>query len=228
MSKVIRGLLKSVRYGTALILTLVLFAAYLPVYWPSSVIAYHIQRWSTPNLPVLQHQWVSHEQISDNIRLAVIASEDQRFFEHWGIDIASLNKAWHEQRKQKRGGSTISQQTAKNVLLWSGRSYLRKGLEFILTPLIELTWGKNRVLTVYLNSIEFGTGIIGVEAAAQHYFQRSAKQLTRSQAALLAAVLPNPHRMKVATPSAYVRQRQQWILKQMAQLGPFAKLEQHQ
>jgi monofunctional biosynthetic peptidoglycan transglycosylase len=161
---------------------------------------------------------------------AVVAAEDQKFLKHNGFDLTAIEKAlaFNAKSKRVRGASTISQQTAKNVFLWTGRSWLRKGLESGLTVLIEGAWGKERILEVYLNSIEFGEGVFGVEAAAQRYFKTSAAKLTKSQAALLAAVLPNPHRLLVKAPSAYVRGRQQWILRQMAQLPSIATQLQSQ
>ena len=151
--------------------------------------------------------------------LAVICAEDQNFDHHWGFDLEAIQESIEEYKKGKRlrGASTISQQTAKNVFLYPSRSWLRKGLEVYFTTLIELIWTKDRILTVYLNSIEFGTGIYGVEAASNYFYGRSADQLSRSQSALLAAVLPNPHRFLVNRPSSYILGRQQWILKQMSQ-----------
>lgn len=142
--------------------------------------------------------------------------------DHWGFDVAAIEKALSHNEKRPtriRGASTLSQQTAKNLFLWDGRSWVRKGLEAGLTAGIELVWTKRRILTVYLNIVEFGDGIFGVEAAAQHFFHKPASRLTTSEAALLAAVLPNPHRFKAGAPSGYVTQRQQWIMRQMRQLG---------
>jgi monofunctional biosynthetic peptidoglycan transglycosylase len=144
---------------------------------------------------------------------------------HHGFDLRAIEKAldYNSKGKKIRGASTISQQTAKNVFLWTGRSWLRKGLETGLTVLLETVWGKPRILEVYLNSIEFGPGVYGAEAAAKRYFGTSAAKLSRSQAALLAAVLPNPHRFSVQKPSAYVSKRQHWILRQMRQLASVQK-----
>ena len=171
----------------------------------------------------LQRDYINIEQMGSNARLAVIAEEDQLFPDHGGFDWKNIEKAMdHNEKKPTRirGASTLSQQTAKNVFLWQGRSWFRKGLELVFTGLIELTWGKERILEVYLNSVEFGPGVFGVEAAAQKFFKRPASKLSRHQAALLAAVLPNPLRFKVQNPSPYVYKRQQWILKQMRQLAP--------
>ena len=154
--------------------------------------------------------------------LAVIAAEDQKFPEHWGFDVAAIEKALdHNERHENRvrGASTLSQQTVKNLFLWDGRSWVRKGLEAGLTLGVETVWSKKRILTVYLNIAEFGDGVFGVEAASQRYFGKPASRLTMSEAALLAAVLPNPLRFKASTPSGYVRSRQAWIMRQMRQLG---------
>ncbi|OBW92423.1 peptidoglycan transglycosylase [Gallibacterium genomosp. 3] len=168
-----------------------------------------------------QHDWVSIDEISPAMQLAVIAAEDQRFPEHWGFDIDAIEKALkhNQSSKRTRGASTISQQTAKNLFLWSDRSWIRKGLEVPITLSLEIFWSKRRILEVYLNIAEFGPGIFGVEAASQYYFKKSAAKLTRYQAALLAAVLPNPILYKANHPSAYVQSRQNWILRQMQQLG---------
>ena len=167
------------------------------------------------------HQWVAWDAISPSVALAVIAAEDQTFFDHHGFDRVQIQKAIaaSQQGERLRGASTITQQTAKNVFLWNGRSFIRKGLEAWFTVLIELCWSKQRILEVYLNSIEFGTDIFGVEAASQAFYRKPAYALTRYEAALLATVLPNPHRMKVSQPSPYMRDRQLWILGQMRQLS---------
>ncbi len=174
-----------------------------------------------------RYHWVAIEQISPAMQLAVIAGEDQRFPEHYGFDLEQMEKAWHAHQRGKklRGASTISQQVAKNLFLWSGRSYLRKALEVWFTALIELLWSKERILEVHLNIVEYGRGIYGVDAASMVYFKRPAAKLTTSQAALMAAVLPNPHRYKVNQPSAFVVRRQAWIEQQMAGLGGKAYLD---
>jgi len=158
------------------------------------------------------------------MRLAAVAAEDQQFIVHHGFDVEAIRKAIEHNAKggSVRGASTISQQTAKNLFLWTGRSWLRKGLEVWFTVLIELTWSKSRILTVYLNSAEFDRGVYGVEAAARHHFGTSAAQLSTRQAALLAAVLPSPLRYDASHPSAYVASRASWIQRQMRQLGPSA------
>jgi monofunctional biosynthetic peptidoglycan transglycosylase len=170
---------------------------------------------------VFRHSWVDLAQISPNLPLAVVASEDQKFPEHWGFDVEAIEKAYqlNQHSHRVRGASTISQQVAKNLYLWSGRSYFRKGLEAYFTLLIEGFWPKRRILEVYLNIAEFGNGTYGAEAAAERFFHRPAARLSRSDAATLAAVLPNPERYSAAAPSRYVLQRRDWILGQMQALG---------
>jgi len=176
----------------------------------------------------LNHQWRDLEQIAANLPLAVIAAEDQRFLRHRGFDFDAIRAArQHNARGGRvRGASTISQQLAKNLFLWSGRSWLRKGLEAWYTLWIELLWPKWRILEVYLNVVEFGDGVYGAQAAAQVMFGRDAARLSQMQSARLAAVLPNPRRYSAAAPGPYVRQRTQWILRQMRQLGGEAHLDE--
>ena len=170
---------------------------------------------------VSRHRWVDLEAISPNLPLAVVASEDQKFPEHRGFDVEAIEKAYslNQHSHKVRGASTISQQVAKNLYLWSGRSYFRKGLEAYFTLLIEALWPKRRILEIYLNVAEFGHGIYGAEAAAQQFFRKPAARLTRADAAVLAAVLPNPERYSAAAPGRYVQQRRDWILGQMQALG---------
>ena len=172
------------------------------------------------------YRWVDLEQISPHAAVAVIASEDQLFPYHTGFDFKSIREAIRANERQAarkrprlRGGSTITQQVAKNLFLWSGRSYLRKGLEAYFTLLIEVSWPKERILEVYLNIAQFGDGIYGVEAAAQRYWRKPASQLDRWEAATLAAVLPNPIRLRANAPSPYVQLRRDQILAQMRGLG---------
>lgn len=157
----------------------------------------------------IHKDWEPYDDISPNLVRAVIAAEDARFCDHDGFDWEAIEKAWkrNQTAKRVRGGSTISNQTAKNVFLWPDRSYLRKGLEFYFTGLIELFWSKKRIVEVYLNVVEFGPGIYGAEAAAQAHFGKRAKDLTRHEAALLAAVLPNPVRWSASRPTSYIRRR---------------------
>lgn len=170
----------------------------------------------------LSKDWVSISNISKNAPQAVIASEDQKFLTHKGFDMEAMEKAWENNKKGKRikGASTITQQTVKNVFLWPSRSYLRKGLEAYFTVLVELIWSKERIIEVYLNVIEMGDGIYGIEAASQAYYKKPAQKLSRSQAAMIAAVLPNPLRWTPTKPTKYIMGRQSWILRQMNNLAP--------
>jgi monofunctional biosynthetic peptidoglycan transglycosylase len=169
----------------------------------------------------LRHSWVPLDRISPNLPLAVVASEDQKFPEHWGFDVEAIERAYALNRHSHRvrGASTISQQVAKNLFLWPGRSYFRKGLEACFTLLIEGLWPKRRILEIYLNTAQFGRGVYGAEAASQHFFHKSAARLNRGDAALLAAVLPSPERLSPVAPSRYCTYRRDWILKQMQALG---------
>lgn len=195
----------------------------LPVPFSAVMVERQLGAWLTGDFSYVAHSdWVSMDEISPWMGLAVIAAEDQKFPDHWGFDISSIEKALaHNERNENRvrGASTLSQQTAKNLFLWDGRSWVRKGLEAGLTLGMETVWSKKRILTVYLNIAEFGDGVFGVEAAAQRYFHKPASRLTISEAALLAAVLPNPIRFKANAPSGYVHSRQAWIMRQMHQLG---------
>jgi len=169
----------------------------------------------------LRYQWISWNRISPYAKVAVIAAEDQLFDRHYGFDLKAIGEAWKHNRQGKhvRGASTISQQVAKNLFLYPGQNYLRKALEAYFTALIELMWPKRRILEVYLNIAQFGEGIFGVSAAGEAFFAKSAAKLNPNEAALLAAVLPNPARLRVDKPSAYVMHRRLWILRQMRQLG---------
>lgn len=170
----------------------------------------------------LKHDWVSLDEISKNLPLAVVCSEDQNFMNHSGFDLKAIQRSVDAAKrgaKRVRGASTISQQTAKNVFLWPGRSWVRKGFEVYFTVLIEFAWGKERIMEVYLNSIEMGKGIYGAEAAAQFYWHTSAKNLSRTQAAALAAILPNPRKYSANPPGPYVQDRIGWIVGQMGQWG---------
>lgn len=195
----------------------------LPVPFSAVMVERQLGAIFSGNFHYLAHSdWVSMDDMTPWMGLAVIAAEDQKFPDHWGFDVSAIEKALaHNERNERRirGASTLSQQTAKNMFLWDGRSWLRKGLEAGLTVGIETVWSKKRILTVYLNIAEFGEGIFGVEAASQYYFHKPASKLTMSEAALLAAVLPNPILYRADAPSGYVRSRQAWILRQMRQLG---------
>ncbi|MGK9007303.1 monofunctional biosynthetic peptidoglycan transglycosylase [Citrobacter europaeus] len=203
----------------------------MPVPFSAVMVERQLGAWLSGDFGYVAHSdWVSMDEISVWMGLAVIAAEDQKFPEHWGFDVSAIEKALaHNERNENRirGASTLSQQTAKNLFLWDGRSWVRKGLEAGLTLGMETVWSKKRILTVYLNVAEFGDGIFGVEAAAQHYFHKPASRLSLSEAALLAAVLPNPMRFKANAPSGYVRSRQAWIMRQMRQLGGESFTREH-
>ncbi len=168
-----------------------------------------------------KHQWVPLKKISKNLQLAVICSEDQKFVSHNGFDTKAIKRVIEKYSSEKRirGASTISQQTAKNVFLWPRRSWIRKGLEVYFTFLIETFWSKERILEVYLNSIEMGNGIYGAEAASQFWYSKTAENLTEDQAAAIAAILPNPRKYLADPPSNYIQKRKKWIRKQMYNYG---------
>jgi monofunctional biosynthetic peptidoglycan transglycosylase len=220
-----RRLLIAATGGVALLLAAsvvgVLALRWIPAVTTAVILERRAGAWIDGRPYPVRHRWVRWDRISPYAALAVVAAEDQRFREHHGFDVASIQDAIadHERGERLRGASTISQQVAKNLFLWSGRSYVRKGLEAYFTVLIETLWPKRRILEVYLNSVELGEGVFGVEAASQRYFHEPAAQLDAGQAALLAAVLPNPLRMHVDRPSSYVEERRAWILQQMDQLG---------
>ncbi len=167
-----------------------------------------------------QRIWKDWDQISDNIKIAVIAAEDQQFANHWGFDFKAINRAlnYNKNNRKIRGASTITQQVAKNIFLWSSRNWIRKGVESWFTVWIELIWSKQRTLEIYLNSVEWGEGIFGIEAASRHYFGVSAKQLTKEQASLLAAILPNPRKWSPVKPNILTQKKAKWILGQMENL----------
>ena len=174
----------------------------------------------------LHHHWVSLDKMSPHMPVAVMASEDQRFLLHHGFDYDAIQKAAKRNLKggkNKLGGSTITQQTAKNVFLWPGRSWVRKGLEAYFTALIELFWSKQRIMEVYLNSIEMGKGIYGVDAVAEYHFGKTAKELSRADCALIAATLPNPRRFSSREPSSYMRKRQSRIQHEMKFIPTFPR-----
>jgi monofunctional biosynthetic peptidoglycan transglycosylase len=213
-----------------IVMLFVLLASWLPVL---------LMRWLEPPLTafMLQHrmltgdayhyQWIDWPALGSAAPLAVMAAEDQKFPDHHGFDISAIQGALVDRLDGQtlRGASTISQQVAKNLFLWPGRSLVRKAIEAWFTAIIELTWPKRRILEVYLNIAEFGPGVYGVPAASGIYFAKRPSQLTDAQAALLAAVLPNPKVLRVAQPSDYVRERQRWILQQSARLRQYGWLQ---
>ncbi|WP_085246997.1 monofunctional biosynthetic peptidoglycan transglycosylase [Gilliamella mensalis] len=188
-----------------------------PPFGSMLIIERKIMHWNTPQ----QRIWKDLDEISDNIKIAVIASEDQHFPTHRGFDFKAIHLALSNNKNSKKiqGASTITQQVAKNIFLWPSRSWIRKGIESWFTLWIELFWSKQRILEIYLNCAEWGEGIFGIEAASQHYFNVSAKQLTPKQASLLAAVLPNPRRWSPITPSGRVQKKAKWIQAQIRNLG---------
>jgi monofunctional glycosyltransferase len=169
----------------------------------------------------IHKDWVSFRKISPNMIKAVVASEDNRFLEHWGIDVEAVQKAvaYNKRHRRKHGASTITQQVAKNVFLWPARSWIRKGFELYFTVMIEVVWSKKRIMVVYLNVIETGNGLYGVEAAARKYFHKPASKLTRGEAALIAAALPNPRKRNPSKPTPYLLRRQARILNLMNKIG---------
>ena len=169
----------------------------------------------------IHYQWIDWEFISPHIALAVVASEDQKFPYHRGFDFQSISDALEERRTKRRfrGASTITQQTAKNLFLWEGRSFVRKGFEAWFAVLMETLWSKRRILEIYLNIVEFGDGVYGVQSAAEVFLGKEPSQLTRKEAALMAAVLPSPKRFSIANPSGYMQQRTRQIERQMLNLG---------
>lgn len=225
--RLIRRLLRTVVWSAlaAMLLSVVIVLVLRWVNPPTSafMLAARLESWAAKDRKplVLRQQWRDLREISPQAAIAVVASEDQLFPQHRGFDVAQIRKALDEadQGGRARGASTISQQTAKNLFLWSGRSLVRKGLEAWFTVLLEAFWSKRRILEVYLNIAQFGPGVYGVQAAGREYFRHDAGRLSASEAALLAAVLPNPVRLKAGAPSAYVQRRRDEILAQMQALG---------
>ena len=199
----------------------------IPVYVTPLMVIRSIEQLFAKDKPTWKHTWVSFDKISPNLPTAVIASEDNRFAIHNGFDFVEIKKAMkeNEKRKRKRGASTISQQTAKNVFLWPKSSWARKGFEVYFTFMIELCWSKERIMEVYLNSIEMGKGIYGAEATARQKFGTTAAKLSKAQSALIAATLPNPIRFDSAKPSSYILRRQTQIMRLMNQMPPFPPAE---
>ena len=176
----------------------------------------------------LQYQWTRWQNISPHIKMAAITSEDQSFANHWGLDLTSIQQALeeYEEGEDLRGASTITQQVAKNLFLWPAPSFIRKGIEAYFALLMELIWSKQRILEMYLNIVEFGDGIYGVQAAADHYFDTSAARLSKFQSALMVTALPAPKRYNLANPSQYMLERRSWVLRYMDLLGNGAYLKQ--
>lgn len=214
--------LRLVRYFLLGWILLTLALSFLPLPFSAYMVQQKIGHWIQLDFDYkVNYQWVSLDEISWHMQLAVIAAEDQNFPTHRGFDWQAIQRALRHNENSRRihGGSTISQQTAKNLYLWHGQSWLRKGIEVPTTFMLETLWSKKRILEVYLNIAEFGKGIFGVEAASQHYFHKPAQNLTQSEAALLAAILPNPIRYKADNPTMFVKRKQRWIMTQMNLLG---------
>jgi monofunctional biosynthetic peptidoglycan transglycosylase len=228
MKKLIRRIRATIRWVLAVFLGSTILAVvalrFVPVFFTPLMFIRCGQQIAEGKTLKLDHHWVPMSRISPSMPIAVIASEDANFMNHHGFDYKAIVNAAERNRKhpekQKLGASTISQQTAKNVFLWPGRSWTRKGLEAYFTVLIELFWSKERILEVYLNSIEMGDGIYGVDAVAEAHFQTDAKNLSRAQCALIAATLPNPRKFSSKNPSAYMLKRQSRILHEMKFVKP--------
>lgn len=204
-------------------IVLVLLFKFIPVPFTPLMLIRSIEQKVDGKEMTLSHDWVPLEDISQNLQKAVIASEDGNFFKHNGFDFKAIEKAMENNDKGKRikGGSTISQQTAKNVFLWPGRSFIRKGFEAYFTVLIELFWSKERIMEVYLNSIEMGNGVYGAQAATKHWYQKDCKSLTKNEAAGIAVILPNPRKYKATGSTNYILRRKAKISKYIA----YVKLE---
>jgi len=200
----------------------VVLLKFIPVYFTPLMIVRSVEQKREKGHYIWEHQWVSLNEISPYLPNAVVASEDNLFPEHKGFDLQQIKQARKEaeEGKRVRGASTISQQTAKNVFLWNGKSYLRKGLEAYYTLLIELIWGKERIMEVYLNSIEMGDGIYGAQAVAEKHFNKTAGELTRDECALIAASLPNPLKYNSGKPSGYLEKRKNQIISLMDKIKP--------
>ncbi|WP_296700096.1 monofunctional biosynthetic peptidoglycan transglycosylase [Algoriphagus sp.] len=223
LKKIWRFVLKTAMWFLILSVGLTVLYRFVPVpITPLMVIRLFEQTFDSEKKVRLSKDWVPMVEISKNAPQAVVAAEDQKFLDHFGFDFDAMKKAWegNKQGKNIKGASTITQQTVKNVFLWPDRSYIRKGLEAYFTVLIEIIWPKERILEVYLNVIEMGPGIYGIESAAQNYYNKPASKLNRNEAAMIAAVLPNPNRWNPKRPTPYILGRQAWILKQMNNLAP--------
>ena len=228
MKRIVRFIKKTIKWiVVAFFASTILSVAalrWLPVYFTPLMFIRLAQQAGAGEKLTLHHHWVPLEDISPSLSTAVIASEDARFLEHHGFDYKAIEHAamrnMKHPEKRKLGASTISQQTAKNVFLWPGRSWVRKGFEVYFTSLIELFWSKQRIMEVYLNSIEMGNGIYGADAVAEWHFHTQASKLTKAQCALIAASLPNPRRFNSATPSSYMLKRQKRILHEMRFVKP--------
>ena len=228
MNTLLRWLRNLIIFFFVSTVTAVLVFKYVPVYLTPLMLVRCCEQVADGEWPTLKHRWVPLEQISHNAPQAVMASEDQLFLQHDGFDFKQIHQARLDalNGKRERGASTISQQTAKNVFLWQGHSWLRKGLEAYFTVLIEKLWGKERIMEVYLNSVEMGKGIYGVEAVAENHFRTTADQLTKKQASLIAASLPNPLKRDSSDPSSHMMKRSRQIMKDMAIIDQFPRKDE--
>ncbi len=221
MKNILKWLKKGLLWFLGLSIATVIIFKWVPIPITPLMITRIIENKIDGNDAVFSHDWVSIEEISPNLQKAVIASEDGNFLKHSGFDFTAMQKAFKSNQKGRKlkGGSTISQQTAKNVFLWQGRSYLRKGLEAYFTVLIELIWDKERIMEVYLNSIEMGNGVYGAQEAARVWYKTTAVNLSKREAAGIAAILPNPRKYKAANSSSYIERRKNRIMRVMRQIG---------
>jgi len=215
--KIARFLFKVFLWFVALSVVSVVIFRFVPVPFTPLMISRAFEQKENGKEMTSSHDWVPIEEISPNLQKAVIASEDDLFLTHNGFNFKAMQKAFKNNQKGKKlkGGSTISQQTAKNVFLWQGRSYIRKGLEAYFTVLIEMLWSKERIMEVYLNSIEMADGVYGAQAASQHWYHKDAKDLTKYEAAGIAAILPNPRKFRATRSSGYTERRKGRIVKLM-------------
>lgn len=220
-SKVKRFLFKALMWFFGLSIFFVVLFKFVPVPFTPLMVIRYFENVADGKENHFSHDWEPIENISMNLQKAVIASEDGTFLTHNGFDFLAMQKAYksNERGRRIKGGSTISQQTAKNVFLWQGRSYLRKGLEAYFTVLIEMIWGKKRIMEVYLNSIEMGDGVYGAHAATQYWYRKDASSLTKMQAAGIAAILPNPRKYKATSSSSYINNRKAKIVRVMGHVG---------
>jgi len=219
--KIIRWIWKAMLWFFGLSIVSVIIFKWVPIPFTPLMVTRIVEFKLDGKDAIFSHDWVPLSAISPNLQKAVIASEDGNFLKHYGFDFDAMQKALKNNKKGRKlkGGSTISQQTAKNVFLWQGRSYIRKGLEAYFTVLIELIWGKERIMEVYLNSIEMGNGVYGAEEAARCWYKTKAIDLTKREAAGIAAILPNPRKYKAMNSSSYIEGRKDKIIRVMRQLG---------
>lgn len=220
-NKLSRFLVKALLWFFGTSIFFVLIFKFVPVWFTPLMVIRAVENKMDGKEIYFSHDWEPLANISTNLQKAVIASEDGTFLTHHGFDFTAMQKAYknNERGRRIKGGSTISQQTAKNVFLWQGRSYLRKGLEAYFTVLIELVWGKERIMEVYLNSIEMGNGVYGAQAATQHWYRKDAGSLTKIQAAGIAAILPNPRKYAATSSSSYINNRKSKIVRLMRYVG---------